>query len=105
MMACLECFLQMKAMALSNGSLLLALSGKEQPGLGSFPQFFRFSVRIPMVQARPIFSEKEVSTTSEDKKAWSTLMSLNASCSITPLNQVRDLNDEYMDENFAIFAF
>jgi hypothetical protein len=77
-MACLECFLQMKAMALSNGSLLLALSGKEQPGLGSFPQFIRFSVRIPMAQARPILSEKGVSSTSEDEYAWSTLMSWNA---------------------------
>ena len=105
MMACLECFLQMKAMALSNGSHLLALYGKAQPGLDSFPQFIRFSVRIPIAEARPILSEKGVSSTSEDKDAWSTLMSLNASCSITPLNQVRDLNDEYMDENFAIFAF
>ena len=56
----------MKAMALSNGSHLLALYGKEQPGLDSFPQFIRLSVRIPMAQARPILSEKGVSTTSED---------------------------------------
>ena len=77
LVGCFECFLQMKAMVLSNGSHLLALYGKEQPGLDSFPQFIRFSVRIPIAEARPILSEKGVSSTSEDKDAWSTLMSWN----------------------------
>ena len=78
LVGCFECFLQMKAMVLSNGSHLLALYGKEQPGLDSFPQFIRFSVRIPIAEARPILSEKGVSSTSEDEYAWSTLMSWNA---------------------------
>ena len=77
LVGCFECVLQLKAMALSYGSHLLALSGKEQPGLKSFPQLIRFSLRIPMAQARPFLSENGVSTTPEDKKSSSTFMSLN----------------------------